>query len=58
MDKCEFFKFVGHGDVEAWKDVGWVCERSLEGTHHGQYSVLMKWPREGQPQIPAAQSEP
>ena len=38
------FRYVPHESVEQFAAEGWVATESLEGTHHGDYSVLMQRP--------------
>lgn len=35
------FKYVRHNDVPTYEERGWKATSALEGTHHGEYSVLM-----------------
>lgn len=37
------FHFVRHESATDWLRVGWVARRSLHGSHHGEWSVLMEW---------------
>ena len=41
--KSTFFRFVRHADVLAYLKCGWVVRPALNGTHHGEWSVLMEW---------------
>jgi len=46
-----YYHYVRHGDVDAFEALGWVIAAKLQG-HHGNYSVLMKWPNETKPITP------
>jgi hypothetical protein len=37
------FHFVRIPDVELFLQLGWVATNALEGTQHGQWSVLCRW---------------
>lgn len=41
--KATFFRFVRHADVLVYLKCGWVARPALNGTHHGEWSVLMEW---------------
>lgn len=43
-DQAKIFRFVRHEQVQFYLDAGWIKHRSLEGTHHGQWSALIEWP--------------
>jgi hypothetical protein len=36
------FRYVRHADVAQFEAEGWEPLPALEGTHHGEYSVLMR----------------
>jgi hypothetical protein len=38
----EVFRYVRHADVPRFTAEGWQATPALEGTHHGEYSVLMR----------------
>jgi hypothetical protein len=38
----EVFRYVCHADVPRFVAEGWQATPALEGTHHGEYSVLMR----------------
>jgi len=38
----EIFRYVGHADVPRFTAEGWEPLPALDGTHHGEYSVLMR----------------
>jgi len=38
----ELFRYVQHADVEKFRAQGWELLPALDGTHHGEYSVLMR----------------
>ena len=42
----EVFRYVRHDDVATFAAAGWEPLPALEGTHHGEYSVLMRRPVE------------
>lgn len=37
------FRYVRHGDADVYCQLGWMPTDALDGTHHGQYAVLMHW---------------
>jgi hypothetical protein len=41
-DSSEVFRYVQHADVSRFEADGWQRLSALEGTHHGEYSVLMR----------------
>jgi hypothetical protein len=41
-DSGESFRYVRHADVAQFESEGWLATPALEGTHHGEYSVLMR----------------
>jgi hypothetical protein len=38
----EMFRYVRHADVPRFRAEGWELLPALDGTHHGEYSVLMR----------------
>ena len=38
----EVFRYVPHADVQRFAAEGWELLPALDGTHHGEYSVLMR----------------
>jgi hypothetical protein len=38
----EVFRYVRHADVQKFAEEGWELLPALDGTHHGEYSVLMR----------------
>jgi hypothetical protein len=42
FDTEEVFRFVRHADVHRYMAEGWEPLPALDGTHHGEYSVLMR----------------
>ena len=38
----ELFRYVRHADVQKFAAEGWELLPALDGTHHGEYSVLMR----------------
>lgn len=55
---AKIFRFVRHPQVQAFADLGWIGHRSLEGTHHGEWSRLMEWPLETPPIEPEVHEVP
>ena len=41
-DSSEVFRYVQHADVQRFAAEGWELLPALDGTHHGEYSVLMR----------------
>ena len=41
-DSSEVFRFVRHDDVPRFTAEGWELLPALDGTHHGEYSALMR----------------
>ena len=41
-DSSEMFRYVQHADVPRFTAEGWELLPALDGTHHGEYSVLMR----------------
>ena len=41
-DSAEVFRYVRHADVPKFSAEGWEPLPALDGTHHGEYSVLMR----------------
>jgi hypothetical protein len=44
-DSSELFRYVRHADIERFEAEGWELLPALDGTHHGEYSVLMRRPQ-------------
>lgn len=42
---AKIFRFVRHENAQSYLDLGWVAHDGLKGTHHGQYSTIIEWPR-------------
>ena len=38
------YRYIRHHEVEKWEAVGWEHADPLDGTPHGEWSVLMYWP--------------
>jgi hypothetical protein len=38
----QLFRYVLHADVPRFEAEGWLATQALDGTHHGEYSVLMR----------------
>ena len=41
-NSSEVFRYVRHADVPRFAAEGWEPLPALDGTHHGEYSVLMR----------------
>ena len=41
-DSSEVFRYVRHAEVPRFTAEGWELLPALDGTHHGEYSVLMR----------------
>jgi hypothetical protein len=41
------FRYVRHADVQKFEAEGWQATPALDGTHHGEYSVLMRRAEQG-----------
>jgi hypothetical protein len=41
-NSSEVFRYVRHADVQKFTAEGWELLPALDGTHHGEYSVLMR----------------
>jgi hypothetical protein len=39
---AEVFRYVRHADVSRFTAEGWQATPALDGTHHGEYSILMR----------------
>lgn len=37
------YRYVRHSEVEDFIRLGWLPTNALEGTSHGQWSVLCRW---------------
>jgi hypothetical protein len=46
-DCSEVFRYVRHADVPRFTAEGWEPLPALDGTHHGEYSVLMRRVEQG-----------
>lgn len=46
------FHFVRHGEAMGYLRCGWMPHSSLNGTHHGMWSVLCEWICECEPVFP------
>ena len=49
-NSSEVFRYVRHADVPKFTAEGWELLPALDGTHHGEYSVLMRRGRRYGPQ--------
>ena len=45
-----WFKYVRHSEILVYLARGWSISDELHGTSHGNWSVLMKWDGEGEPE--------
>ena len=43
----QLFRYVLHADVPRFEAEGWLATQALDGTHHGEYSVLMRQIEQG-----------
>lgn len=43
VPRTGIFRYVRHSDAETYCQLGWSPIDALEGTHHGDYAVLMMW---------------
>jgi hypothetical protein len=41
-DSSELFRYVRHDEVPRFRAEGWELLPTLDGTHHGEYSVMMR----------------
>jgi len=46
-EPAEVFRYVRHADVPRFTAEGWQATSALDGTHHGEYSVLMRRVEQG-----------
>jgi len=46
-DASEVFRYVRHAEVPKFTAEGWELLSALDGTHHGEYSVLMRRVEQG-----------
>ena len=46
-DSSEVFRYVRHADVPRFAAEGWEPLPALDGTHHGEYAVLMRRVEQG-----------
>lgn len=42
MNRDRLFHYVRISEVERWLACGWMAHASLDGCHHGNWSVLME----------------
>ena len=47
-DKSGTYRYVAHNEIKIFEDIGWKVVSLMEGSHHAQYSVIMK--KQGNPQ--------
>ncbi len=45
----QWVRFVRHEMVPAFQAVGWELASSLNGSPHGEWSTIMRWPGEVEP---------
>lgn len=43
-----WLRYVLHADVKSFEAKGWKLHSTMQ-RHHGNYSVLMQWEGEGEP---------
>lgn len=48
-----WLRYVSHYDIDQFSALGWRLSDDLTGTHHGKYSVIMFWGKDGEPEVPA-----
>lgn len=44
-----WFRYVPHSALVLHLAMGWEIADEMHGTNHGEFSVLCKWPKEGEP---------
>lgn len=44
-----YLRYVPHNQLLAFLAKGWKISDELHGSNHGQWSVLMYWPFDGEP---------
>ena len=50
---AKIFYYVPKARAHEFLEVGWVSHpKTLDGTHHGEYSVVMEWTRDDKPVMP------
>ena len=47
IGRLKVFRYVRHADVPRFTAEGWEPSPALDGTHHGEYSVLMRRVEQG-----------
>lgn len=52
----EYTHYVRHQDVADFYEVGWLISSFLERDHHGDWSIIMRWPYSGEPRTPKSLS--
>ena len=45
-----WLRYVPHDDVPAYLAKGWRITSDLAGSNHGNYSVLMQWEGDSEPE--------
>lgn len=45
-----WFRFVPHSQIVIYLARGWTIDDEMHGTNHGNYSVLMRYEGEGEPE--------
>lgn len=49
----QLIQYVPHGFQHSFEALGWIAEpHILDGTHHGDHAVAMRWAGEGPPAFP------
>lgn len=49
---AQIFFYAPKARAHEFIELGWESHNSLEGTYHGQFSILMEWKHDGSPKIP------
>lgn len=44
-----WLRYIALKDVGEWLAKGWTIADDLAGTHHGHYSIIMRYVGEGEP---------
>lgn len=44
-----WLRYVPHSELLRYLVAGWAIDDELHFTSHGEYGVLMRWDREGEP---------
>lgn len=49
-EKIKWFRYVPHAQRKEFEERGWHCVNEMEDSNHGQWSVLMIWTGEDEPE--------